>query len=487
MILPFGELRHDISDYQTGSILTAQNVVPQADGYGPFPGFVVYTAALAAACRGEFYARKTDGSVVHFAGTSTKLYKLNNTDQTWTDVSKGAAAYTALTTTAQWQFTQFGNLVIAVQVNTAPQVFNLSSSSEFADLGGSPPQAAYVATVGRFVFLGGIASFEYRVKWSAIGDATGWTVGTASSDLQDFPDGGLVKGIVGGEYGFAFQEGTIRRLIYAPGSSYIFQIERVTLDEGLLAPYSLVTTSSATFFVSTKGIHRIMASGLPEPIGKERVDRTFLADLDKSNLQLCIGAGDPQRSKIYIAYKSVNGLSGRFDKILVFDYVLNKWSGPIVFSGEYLASAARSGITLEGLDSISGSIDALTIGSLDDIANASLASLSAFNSDHKLGFFTGDNMEATIDTPEQALSDRRVRVRGLRPVTDAATCYGSISARETLQETASYSTEQAVNSRGLCPANVSTRLARGRVRIPEATDWTYATGVEPDFVQEGKR
>ena len=50
-----------------------------------------------------------------------------------------------------------------------------------------------------------------------------------------------------------------------------------------------------------------------------------------------------------------------------------------------------------------------------------------------------------------------------------------------------YSAEQAVNGRGLCPANVSTRLARARLRIPAGTSWSFATGVEPEFAPEGKR
>ena len=29
--------------------------------------------------------------------------------------------------------------------------------------------------------------------------------------------------------------------------------------------------------------------------------------------------------------------------------------------------------------------------------------------------------------------------------------------------------------------------ARGRLRVPAATAWTYAMGVEPQFAQEGKR
>jgi hypothetical protein len=72
-------------------------------------------------------------------------------------------------------------------------------------------------------------------------------------------------------------------------------------------------------------------------------------------------------------------------------------------------------------------------------------------------------------------------------MTDAPTCYGSIGARENLQSGVTYSSEQAVNGKGLCPANVSTRLARGRLRIPAGTAWTFASGLEPMVAQEGKR
>ena len=70
-----------------------------------------------------------------------------------------AAAYSALPSTDQWQFAQFGNFVIAVQTNTAPQVFDLADRrAQFADLGGCPPQARYiVGRVGRFLVLSGLA------------------------------------------------------------------------------------------------------------------------------------------------------------------------------------------------------------------------------------------------------------------------------------------------------------------------------------------
>ena len=484
-ILPFGGYEPDKSNYLGANSRAVQNVVPRADGYGPFQDFTAFTSALSAPCRGFFYARKTDGSIAVFAGTSTKLFRLGNTDLSWTDVSKSGAAYTALPSSDHWQFAQFGNLVIAVQANTAPQVFDLSSSLAFADLGGSPPQARYIAIVGRFVVLSGLLTTPYRIQWSGLNAVTTWTPGTSSSDFQDLPDGGIVRGVAGGEYGVIFQETAMRRMIFVPGSPVIFNIERITEDKGLMAPYSLIRAGDKIFFLSPQGFQGMLSTGLPEAIGKERFDRTFFADYDSGSIQMIIGTADPTETRIYWAYKSNSGTIGQFDKVLCYDYALNRAS-IIAMHGEYLASLARPGLTLENLDSISGSLDALTF-SLDDVSTAALSKLSAVNPAHKLGFFTGGNLEATLDTSEQSLNGRRMRVKGIRPVTDAQICYGSVGARETLRATVSYSAEQAVDAKGLCPANVSTRLARGRLRIPAATAWTYASGIEPEFVQEGRR
>jgi hypothetical protein len=229
----------------------------------------------------------------------------------------------------------------------------------------------------------------------------------------------------------------------------------------------------------------MVATGAPAAIGKERFDRTFFADFDSGSIQLIIGAADPAQTRVYWAYKSNSGTSGQFDKVLCYDYALDRAS-IIAMRGEYLASLARPGLTLENLDSISSSLDALPF-SLDDVSTAALSKLSMVDPSHKLGFFTGGNLEATLDSAEQGVDGRRVRVKGFRPITDAATCYGSIGARENVQNAVNYSAEQAVNAKGLCPANVSTRLARGRLRIPAATAWTFASGLEPEFAQEGRR
>src|SRR6185312_2842076 len=143
-IVPFGEWRPDVSDFQGQATHNVVNVIPRGDGYGPAASFLAATTALASACRGMFFSRNNDGSITVFAGTSTRLYKLSNTDFSWTDVSKSGNAYSALSSSAMWEFAQFNNFVFAVQQNVVPQVYDLTSSSEFADLGGSPPQAAYI-------------------------------------------------------------------------------------------------------------------------------------------------------------------------------------------------------------------------------------------------------------------------------------------------------------------------------------------------------
>src|SRR4051794_12065354 len=177
-LLTFGEWRPDVSDYEAATSINVSNVLPRGDGYGPFPGLVALSAALGAQCRGAFVSHNTDGSVKLFAATSTDLYVMDNTAFTWSKVSKGGGPYPGLASSDQWRFAQFNNLVIAVQANVVPQVFDVTSSAAFSDLAGSPPQARYIDIVGSFVVLSGLLSNPYRVQWSGLDDVNGassWT------------------------------------------------------------------------------------------------------------------------------------------------------------------------------------------------------------------------------------------------------------------------------------------------------------------------
>ncbi len=567
-LLAFPEYAPDITPFGEQDSQNITNAYPRKDGYGPVGALSTFTAALPAVCRGFFTARGNDGSITIFAATSTRIFKLNNTDLSWIPVSKyvaltsisngtpavltlashglsigdaiqlstdgglpaplttatvyyviaagfsanafeialtpggtaintttagsGTHSYTAQYTAPpaadQWQFAQFNNFVIAVQINTAPQVYDLTTSTAFAALAGSPPAARYIAVVNRFVVLSGLGtSFPYRVQWSGLNATTTWTSGVNSSDFQDLPDGGLVRSVGGGEYGLITQDGCIRRMVFAPGSSYVFQIERIVQDQGIFGPLSLVRAGDRLFYCGTDGFKMLAPGAYPVPIGKERVDRTFFADVDTGYFNVLLGGTDPNTTRVFWAYKSLTGTANQFDKVLIYDYALDRWALITGWSGEYVGQAVRPGYTLDGLDTLSGSIDALTIGSLDDLTTTTQGRLAFADTSHKLAFSGAQNLEAIMETSEQEVDTQaRVRVQGSRPDTDAPTCYISIATRENLQSTPSYSTERAVLGTGYAPANVSTRLARAKLRIPAQTNWIFARGVEPIFRPEGR-
>jgi hypothetical protein len=563
-LLQYAEYKPDVSDYEGTATKNILNVIPRGDGYGPFPSFSAYTSALPSACRGAFYALKLDGTVITFAGTSSRLYKLNNTDYSWTDVSSGGSPYSALSSSAQWQFAQTGNLVFATQANAPLQVFDLTASTAFSNALGSPPQAAYISVVGRFLVLSGLLSTPYRIQWCGLNNfnsSTSWDNLTAGADYQDFPDGGIVRGVAGGEAGIIFQDLAIRRMSYVPGSPIIFQIDRITQDKGLFAPYSIIRAGEQIFFYAGQGFHKIEPGGVPEQIGRERIDRTFLDDLDKGNLQLFMGAADPRSTRVYWAYKSVSGQAGCYDKLLGYDFLLDRFF-PVQMAGEYLLGISQTGLTLENLDAlapgalaitgaasngsglirltvastatlttgeiisvsgvvgtveangehwvvtvvdsthvdlqgstfvsayvsggiIGGSIDAMTL-SLDAYPTAVQPEIAQFSSSHVLGFFRGTSLEATLESGEQGTDDNRITIRGFRPVTDAASLYGSISYRDTLSATAVADVEVPINARtGRCDVRRDARYARLRTRIPAATSWTFCAGIIPDLMAGG--
>lgn len=478
--LPFRGYRPDISDLDTSFSRNVNNVLPRADGYGPIRDLSAFTDALPDTCRGYFYARNTDGSIAIFAGTSERLYKMDNTDFTWDDVSKDTQAYSELSSNSQWQFVQFNNFVIAVQENAVPQVFNLTSSTEFADLGGSPPQAAYIAVVGRFIVLSGLLSQPYRVQWSGLNAVTTWTSGTNFSDFQDLPDGGIVRGVAGGEYGLIMQDQSIRRMIYSPGSEFVFQIDRVAQDRGLLAPYSLIPAGDKMFFLSAQGFIKSDASGQLTFIGKEFVDRTFFEDYNSANPKLMIGVADPSKNIVLWVYQSNDGaIEEAFNKAIIYDWSLNLWSQMDII-GHYAASLAKPGLTLENLDDISATLEDLPF-SLDDVSTATLPALSFASEDNVIGFLTGENMEATIETGEYSQPPYRIGVNGITPITDAADVAISIGKRDNLNTESTYGDESTLNDDGYAPVLEEGRYIKAKLRIPADSNWTFARGVIPDI------
>lgn len=364
-ILPFGEYRPDVSDLMTKYVRRLRNVLPRSDGYGPFRGIEPFTQALPGECRGAYVAFQEDGAATVFGATETDLYVLNNTTLAWSLASKGATSYASLDAEANWTFAQFNNFVIAANRNDVLQVFDITSDTEFDDLGGTPPQAGWVTVIGRFLVLADLLDDPFRVQWSGLNAVTTWD-GTNNSDYQDLPDYGRAYAVreVAGDVGIIFQADGCRRMVFAPGSEEVFQIDRLPACPGIRAPYSLAITSGSAYYLSTKGFAQIDANGGYAAIGEERVDRTILglhddtvpSDVralayDTSTPRYVVGVADPSKSLILWGYRSAGSSAERMDRGLAYHTTLKRWS-PVEIAGEFMAPVVRPGLTLEGLDAV---------------------------------------------------------------------------------------------------------------------------------------
>jgi len=502
-LIPFGDWNPDRFAKDATLALDARNVIPAAETYRPFPAFDIpgardtgsfsnafssdfdsNTAAfLPAAPKGKvFVAQKADGSYSYFAGTATKLYRLISVVGGWTDVSRLAGGAYNLVDPDLWDFTQYGTKVIATNVNDVVQVIDVDSGSNFAALGGSPPQAKYCAVVGDFLVLGNLSTGRRKIMWSAFGDITGWTAGTNQSDENEFPDGGEVRGVEGGQVAVVFQERIIRRASYVPGSDYIFAIDKIFEGRGLAAPFCKARIGDNIFFLADDGFYSTQSG----PIGHEKFNNYYANDVEPTWQTRTLAVVDPKRPLFYVFYRSVNNLQDNYDKAIIYNWVSGR-PAYATLAVTSIGAAATTGVTLEDLN-VFGSLEDVTPGLDSPVWAGGVPVLLGISDVFSLGFFTGANAEAILTTGEVQLVPRaRAFVNEMAIDADTADYQASIAARETQGAAVVFGSESAAGVTGNAPMRSSGRFHRFKVRIPAGSTWTHARGVDPVFIKDGQR
>lgn len=484
-VLQFAEWRPDVANLNSSYTDNILNVLCADGSYLPFPKLSVVTGALGEEPLGAFMARDLSGQITIFAGTTDKLWALNNTDLDWDDVSQAATTYSA-TSDARWDFGQFGNFVIAVNQNDDPQVFELGTDTEFRDLGGSPPRAGRVRVWGDFVALMQLTSNPDRVQWSGLNDCEFWTPGSQNSDYQDFPDGGVVQNSTSATNPLIFLERAIWRGTFVPGSVEIFTFNKIHDQRGAKSALSVAARGSYAFYADEGGFFQIGADGSLLPIGFEKVDRTVFGTLAGPDVSRISGVVDPFYSRVYWAVDY--GGTGRYDTLIIYDWNLKRWSqaeAPIYLH----MPAATTGYTLEGLDAISASLDDLPF-SLDSKAwQGGAPLLAAFDEQLRLGFYSGAPAEATIYTSEQGDTGGAVTtVRSAYAMVDTDQLRISIGSRFRRTDPVSWTIEGEPSSNtGRIHKKSRARFHRMKVRVLEDAEWTHAQGVDVDVFQSGFR
>lgn len=482
-MIPFAAWLPDQPAFQTNALRDAKNVIPSPNGYRPFPGFANVASAITARAQGAISVRgQTDGAVYTFCGDATKLYRLASNGLSWSDVTRSSGVAYATAVDGKWSFAQFGDFVIATNGVDAVQYFELGTSTKFEPLAGSPPISAIAGVIRGFSILAKVSTQQNRIKWSAIEDPEDWATSALTlSDAQDFPEGGAIVGFVGGEYGLVFQEKAIQRMSFE-GPPTVFRFDKISSFLGCREGGSIANFENMTFFLSDQGFYMIHGGSEVVPIGDEKVDRWLESNLDASYIYRMSAAIDPINKLYIVGFPNSSASSGTPNTLLIYHWPSSQWSYASV-DHEILFSAATQAVyTIDGMDAVAATIDALTfpVDSRFWTGTGRLL-LSSFDASHRHGYFSGNPLEATIETgDEQITPGRRTLLRSVRPMVEGSSVTPSLSVgwRNQLQDAVTYASPVAVNANGLCPVRINARYHRAKITIPAASEWTFARGLE---------
>lgn len=489
-MIEFAEWKPDIAALESDGATVATNVVPGVRHYLPLQSAqVVSTNAMDGDCLGATGIRdpSTVGDTYNFFGTADKLYKLTNGE--FADVSI-AGGYSGSGTDDRWEFAQVGSELIATNFANVMQTYTLGSSSLFANLGGTPPQARHIAKIGEFLIAGNtydaVDGYKpQRVRWAGIGTTTSWTVSaTTQADYQDLDnDGGWIQRVIGGDAGgIIFQEYKIIRMTYV-GSPLVFQFDEVKGARGTVSPGSVINTGDFIAYCGQDGFY--MFDGQTSvPIGAGKVDQTFFNDVDIGYINQMSSALFPYQQIVVWSYRSVNAANDVNDTLLFFNYSPNakkRWSKASV-DHSIIYDYLSEGYTLEQLDDFGAGNQTLetlpySLDSRAYVGNQKF--LGSVATDFYLNTFTGTAMNATIETAEVQLSPgKRTLVTLVRPYVDGTsnTLTMQVGKRESLASSLSYGSAVSLNSAGFAPVRSSSRYHRLRTSI--TGNFTAAQGVD---------
>lgn len=482
-MIPFPAFEPDKSPYEISASHNVVNALPVANGWGPMPGLTEISQALASECRGAVYVRTASGTYKIIAGTETGLYELNTTDFSWTDISGTSAPY-AVPLNDAWTFTRFGDKLIAHNLADAIQVYDIELGGDFADLAGSPPKARYSWVSGDFLVLGYLegAAGEKTIRWCGQNNIEHWTIGKEGADVQELPEGDEVMGGFGEQGGFyVIQRAGMQYFPFSPASGFTFTRTVLNPKQGTVAPRSIVSIGPGIFFYLSEdgffgGVDR-------KPIGAERVDRWFLDEIDQTYLQDVQGVADPFEKIVWWRYRMPDSTFKR----LGYDWQLDRWCTTDLQVGEMVALSTPA-TSWDSLDAFYASIDAADAPFDSRLFSGGRPTFATFTTDFKLAYFTGSNLEATIDSAEVEIDGiARAFVNGARVITDATGFTLADGVQAFHGDTITWSTANSAESRtGLVPFRSDGRLHKFRLVIPEATAWTVANAVNINAQPSGE-
>lgn len=495
-IVRFGDWLPDLPELDNPGLTEAKNVVPTDRVYKPYLPMNGSGDALSERPLGGISAFDSSGAAFFYTGTVHTLQQRSGTG--W-DTKNGASTL-GTDVGAYWRFAQFDNSVIATNYQAVPQRITAGSAGDFTVLAasGAAPVARQVGVIGRFVMLGDTnetvnGAVQSRLQWSAIDDETNWPL-PGTSTAVGFQAGeqflnshfGAVRSIVDGEqFGLILQRTGITRATYV-GGNIVFQFDVIDRTRGALFANATVAVGNLVYFISGDGF--FVTDGIQvNPVGDGKVDNYFADTVDTTYLERVYGAVDYANKCIYWVYPDTTATSGRPNRVLIFNYLENRWTRA-EDQVEVIVSGLTVAITLDDLDGyFNNSVDIVS-PSLDSAQWAGGNNvILGFNSTYQLGGFSGAAGTAIITGQEvEIYPGRFANVAGVKPLLTGDSPYTTVSLgrRNSLGDSVDYTLETVPNSRtGFADFRSEYRYHRPRVTI--VGTFTGALGFEFQSSEQG--
>lgn len=453
-----------------GDVLTkAKNVYPAPEGYRAAQAFSSVSDPLPATFNGAASFVSTGGTAYLLAGTTNGLVRLAN--GSW------SVLLTALSVSERWRFTQFGDFVVCVNGGVT-QVVDLNAGTASALTGA--PTATDVTVVGNHVVVAQPNGDILKVRWSAFGDHTAWTLGTNQAGEQPQLVGGEVMGVVGGEYGVILQRQRLTRMILTGDPDAPFQFDEISSNYGCASKPSIAAAGRTIFFLSDRGFIALDDGQAIREIGNEKFDRAFREQVGPDDYDKIWSAVDPTRSLV------MWGVTGQPGTVWVYNWKLDRAS-QLEFNFDGLFSGFEDSVTLEGLEAIYPDLDAMPY-SLDDDRFSGGNPRLYFVVDGEVGTLSGANLPAMLEQGEYApAGDNLLRLRAVWPDTDAVS--GITVFADARQRKGDGGFQRAATGRqdsGRMPLQHRGRFFRFGFAIDDP-DWTYISGYELEASAGGVR
>ena len=463
----------------------AKNVYPNNVGYSPFPTPVDITKPATEDLNSVFVGK--DGDLVQmFAGGQNDLWKTMplsfrlGPDGEITIVNLAPVSKEGGYNTSDdaRHFESFGRQILACKSNNKIQVWNMTSSANFADLD-EAPSAKCMSVVRDFVVAGNMDSGDKPnlLKWSDLNNEENWTPGPQSqADSQYLADGGAILNITGGEIGMIFMEGAVYRMSYV-GSPLFFQFDKIS-SIGCFAGKSVIEDNGTSYYLAKDGFYKTDGSQVM-PIGSNKVDEWFLGTADLLDLSTMSTTVNPLHKLVVWNYRDKFGARQN----LIYHTESDRWSRT-TSDVTCVGNLATLGTDLDSLGFLFPDLDTEVPAPLDDRMYMGGKYIFAGAKDMKIIAFTGPCVDPLLETLDLEGNNNSV-VTMVRPIVDNGAANISIASRQALDDNILFGpVSEPYENRN----NVRSGGRYHRVRLePVGEGWSTAVAFDMTVTDSGIR